>query len=142
MFDRIKGSFEKNSGKRHKDYESRNTSVSEYLRKYGTGKLETLPTDTRPEVNDDRSSDDMLNDEFVEGLGTDELDVLMKIDENKERFQKAIDEVSLTKAQRVKFDNAMKVLNDRNSSTESLRDAYRVLDELEEKGKVKRARKN
>lgn len=142
MFKRIPvRSYEQNNGIAHPDYESRNTRVSEYLRKYGTGKLENLPRDTRPEVVDDRSVDEMLDDDFVDGLGTDELDVLAKLDEAKERFAKMADTIRETKANRVKFDNAMKVLNDMNSSRDARMDAYRILEELEQKHLVTRARK-
>lgn len=42
----------------HPEHETRNTRVSEYLRKYGQGKIDTLPTDSRPVVKDERSDDE------------------------------------------------------------------------------------
>lgn len=140
MFKKQKPCFEKIDGRPHPDYESRNTRVSEYLRKYGTGKLDNLPRDTRPVVNDERSPDEMMNDEFVDTMATDELDVMQQLDAAKERFEKMADTIRQTKTNRVKFDNAMKVLNDPNSSYESRKDAYRILDELEQKNVVTRAR--
>jgi hypothetical protein len=128
--------FEKNSGINHPDYESRNTTVSEYLRKYGTGRIDELPKDTRPEIVDDRPDDEKINDEFVDGLGTDELDVMMMLNENAERFKKARIALEEDEKKRVSFDNAVKVLNDPNSSEDAKRDALRILEKLEKAGKV------
>lgn len=143
-FKRIKSnSFERNSGLVHKDYQVHETRVSDYLRKYGTGHADPsrMPQDRRPEVNDQRDVDDMLGDGFEPQLGTDDLDVLMEIDRNKERFAKMREDIELNAKQRESFDAAMKILNDPNSSTHEREKAYEVLKELEQKGKVTRARK-
>lgn len=141
MFKKIEGSFEKNSGVKHPDYESRNTRVSEYLRKYGQGKMEKIPTDTRPQVNDPRTVDEMLDDNnFEPSMATDDLDVMLELDSMKDRYNDAVEEINLTKSQKLKFDNAVKVLKDQNSSNDARLDAYRILDELEKQGKISRAR--
>lgn len=136
MFEKRKCRFEKNSGLRHKEFESRNTRVSEYLMKYGQGKIDSLPQDTRSEVSDPRSENEMLEqgDDFP--LGTEELDVLIKLQESAADFEAAFAEIELTKNQRVKFENAMKVLKDENASLDAKRDAYSILDELKSKGKI------
>ena len=63
---RLKGfapTGEKLSADLHSEHQTRNTDVSYYLMKFGTGKLEELPQDTRPEVHDDRTVDEMLTDD-------------------------------------------------------------------------------
>lgn len=140
MFKREKPIFEKNARCEHEEHQATNTRVSEYLRKYGQGKIDTMPTDSRPEINDPRDTDDMLNDEFVDNLGTDELDVMMELDRMKERFQAAEADISATQKQKELFENAVKTINDTNSSANQKREAYAVLEELERKGKIVRAR--
>lgn len=124
----------------HKDYESRDTRVSEYLRKYGTGKIDEMPNDTRAEIKDNRSVDEQLADGFEPSLGTDDLDVLMELDKAREHYEAALADIELTKQQKADFDKAIKVLKDSNSSIEMKEDAYRILRDLESKGKVTRAR--
>lgn len=120
--------------KLHPEHQTFDTSVSYYLRKYGTGQLEQLPFDSRREITDDRSVEQMLDDDgLVAGLGTDDLDVLMELDRKREDFENAIQEIELTKKQKVVFDRAMSVLKDPNASIDAKRDAYDLLDELKEK---------
>lgn len=142
MFRRdIKHCFEPNSGVLHAEYEERNTRVSEYLRKYGQGKIDSMPIDNRPTVNDSRTVDEMLDDDDVTArLGADNLDVLMELDRKKADFEAAFADIELTQKQKEKFDAAVKVLNDKNSSYEQQQDALRILDELKEAKKVTRAR--
>lgn len=141
MFKRIKCNSEFNDGIAHPDHEERNTRVSEYLRKYGQGKLEVLPTDNRPQVEDPRTVDEMLAGDNNEiSMADDELDIITRLQDASDHFQEVFAEIELTKQQKEKFDNAVKVLNDPNASTEKKVDAYRILDELESKGKVTRAR--
>lgn len=142
MFSRkINTTFEHNSGIPHKEHEVRNTRVSEYLRKYGQGKIDTMPTDTRPVVNDERSTDEKLdNPDVTDALGVDQLDVMMEIDKHREDFEKAFKDIELTTKQKEKFDAAIKVLKDKNSSYEQVRDAERILTQLEEDKKITRAR--
>lgn len=140
MFKREKPVYESNSLLEHEDRQVTNTRVSEYLRKYGQGKIDSMPTDSRSEVVDDREPDQMLDDEFVDGIGTDELDVMAELDRMKERYQAAQADISATQKQKEAFDAAVKILNDPNSSTDKVREAYSVLEELEKKGKIARAR--
>lgn len=143
MFKRIKPVFE-NVGQNlpHEDYEVVQTRVSDYLRKYGSGQIESMPQDTRAEIHDERSVDEMLDDErFEPGLGTDQLDIIMEIDKNRKRFEDAINEMELTKKQRDEFDAAVKILNDANSSVQAREDAYKLLQELEQSGKLKKPRR-
>ena len=143
MFKRIKPSFEKNSGILHKDYQVRETRVSDYMRKYGTGHADPnlMPQDRRVEVTDEREVDDMLDmDSFEPSLGTDELDVLSIIESNRDKFAKMVEDIKMTKRQRIEFDDAMKVLNDVNATYESKQKALSVLDELEQKKVISRAR--
>lgn len=142
MFSRnIKTTFEHNSGVLHHEHEVRNTRVSEYLRKYGQGKIDSMPTDTRPTITDNRSTDEKLdNPDVTDRLGTEQLDVLLEVDRLRERFEKAFADIELTQKQKEKFDAAVKVLNDRNSSYEQIQDASRILSQLEEDKKITRAR--
>jgi len=141
MFERRKVVYQHISRVDHPEKQNVNTSVAEYLRKYGTGKIDAMPTDPRPEITDDRSVDEMLSDGFEPGLGTDELDVLEQINANMERFQKAQDSIEMTQKQKEKFDNALRVLKDPNSSQSDRTHAYAVLDKLCEDGFAKEEKK-
>lgn len=137
MFKRLKDSemqFDKTDTKLHPEHQVFDTTVSYYLRKYGTGQLEQLPFDTRREVKDDRTDEDMLNDDgLIDGLGTDDLDVLMELERKRDAFEAAFKDIELTKAQKQKFDKAMQILSNNDSSLESKQDAYEILEELKDK---------
>lgn len=144
MFKRLKHDelqYDLCDSKLHPEHQTFDTTVSYYLRKYGTGQLESLPFDNRREINDDRTPDQMLADDgLVDGLGTDDLDIMMELERKREDFENAFQEIELTQKQKLKFDKAMKILKDPNSSVELRQDAYSILDEL--KDKVTRARDN
>lgn len=142
MYSKVKPVFETNSGLDHPEAQAVNTRVSEYLRKYGQGKIDELPKDSRPVVNDDREASDMLDDDFVDGIGTDELDVLAQLDNMKERISVAQADLKATERQKEMFENACKVLNDPNSSTSERVHAMNTLDDLEKKGKITYARES
>jgi hypothetical protein len=127
---RCKPIGEKLSYDNHPEYEIRETRVSEYLRRYGTGHIEDLPQTSAPEVSDERSVDQMLEDEFTPHMSTETVDVLMMIDENRERFEKAAQDIEMTDKMRQKYENAMRVINDSNASMDAKREAYSVLDSL------------
>lgn len=142
MFKRLdKISYEQLDDALHPEYETRNTRVSEYLRKYGQGKIDTLPTDNRPTVQDDRSTDEMLQDGFEPSLGTEQLDVLLEFEAKKEDFMKMQEDIEMTQKDKESFDAAVKIINDANSSQQDKFNAYEVLEELQKKCKVIRARK-
>lgn len=136
MFAKRNVKFERVNQVKHPEHVEVNTRVSEYLRKYGSGKIDALPTDNRPEITDNRSDEEKLNDDFLPEMGTDPVDVMMMLDEHSDKLKAAVEEIELTKKQRVQFENAVKVLDDPNSSLEARQDAYRILSELEKKGKV------
>lgn len=138
---REKPVYEKLDYNNHKDYEIKETRVSDYLRRYGTGHIEDLPQTTAPEVTDDRSVEEMLNDPFVPEMATESVDILNLIEENKERFEKAAREIELTAKQKKRFKDAQSVINNPNSSLDAKREAYSILDELANKGLIARARK-
>lgn len=110
--------YEVLSNDKHPEHETRNTSVSEYFRKYGQGRIDALPTDSRPEVTDNRSVDDMLNDtdKLTSSLGTEHLDALLEMQTKAQDFETAFKEVKLTAKQRNDFDKAIAVLRDNNAS--------------------------
>lgn len=139
MYARRKPVCEKTTQVPHPEYEIKETKVSDYLRKYGTGKLEDLPTSSRPEITDNRSVDQMLDDP-CESMATETIDVLAEIERNRESFVKAIMDVKATAKQRKQFDDAIKVLQDENAPYERKREAYAILDDLERQGKLTRAR--
>lgn len=130
---------EKNSGINHPEYEVRETRVSDYLRRYGTGKIEDLPTTSAPEVHDDRTVDEMLDSEFEPSLGTETVDVLMEIERNKERFEKAAAAIEASKTDKKRFDDAISVLRDGDAPYARKVEAYQILQELEDKGMIVRA---
>lgn len=142
MFKRLdKISYEQLDDALHPEHETRNTRVSEYLRKYGQGKIDTLPTDNRPTVQDDRSTEEMLQEGFEPSLGTEQLDVLLEFEAKKDDFLKMQDDIAMTQKDKESFDAAVKIINDANSSQQDKFAAYEVLEELEKKCKVIRARK-
>lgn len=124
----------------HPEYEIRETRVSDYLRKYGTGHIEDLPTSSAPEITDKRTVDQML-DEPEPHMSTESVDILIEIEKNKDRFAAAAADLELTLAQKKDFDDAVAALNDPNTPNERRIEAYRVLSDLEKKGKIARARK-
>lgn len=134
--------YEEMDVSKHPEHETRCTLVSEYLRKYGQGKIETMPTDSRPEINDSRSDDEKLDqvDKLTDSLGTEELDVLLQMQDKAADFEKAFKDIELTKKQKADYDKAIEVLKDENASYEMRMDAYRILDDLERKNKITRAR--
>lgn len=141
MFKRIEPIAENNSDLDHPEHQTTNTRVSEYMRKYGQGKIDVMPTDPRPEVSDPRDVDDMLNgDDFEPALGTDELDVMMQLDQMRDKYNAAVADIQATEKQKSQFDEAIKVIKDSNSSYEQVSHAYAILEELERKGKISRAR--
>lgn len=137
MFERRPVVYEVISQVEHPEKQNVNTSVAEYLRKYGTGKIDAMPTDPRPEVSDPRSEEEMLADGFEPGLGTDELDVLQQINENLERFQKAREAIEMNQKQRERFDRALAILKDPNSIQANRSEALAILEEMTEEGYVK-----
>lgn len=142
MFKKIQNlSYEVVDPTPHPEFESRNTSVSEYFRKYALGKTDQMPQDMRPEVSDDRSSDEMLEDDSkINHMGCDDLDVLQEMNDNAEKFEEALKDIELTKKQRQMFEDATKILNDPNTSLDQKKEAYAVLEEINDK--VTRARTN
>jgi len=124
----------------HPDYEQVNTSVSEYFRKYAQGKVDNMPTDSRPTVTDDRPTDEMLNDDSrTNHMSCDDLDALHELEQHREEFEAAINEIELSEKQTKAFKDAVKIIDDPNSTVDQKREAYEVLEEL--KDKITRARK-
>lgn len=139
MYKHRKPVFERVSQDAHPDYEIKETRVSDYLRKYGTGKLEDLPQSSKPEITDNRTVEQML-DEPCESMSTETIDVMMEIDRNREAFEKAILDVKATQKQKKQFEDAVKAIKDENTPFERKREAYAILDQLERDGKITRAR--
>lgn len=137
MFRHLKPSeyqYNNSDSKLHPEHQTFDTSVSYYLRKYGTGQLESLPVDTRSEIKDERTVDEMLDDDgLVDGIGLDDLDVLMELERKSSDFDAAFKDIELTKKQKEKFDKAMKILKDNDASLDAKRDAYAILDELKDR---------
>lgn len=133
--------YEQISCDKHPEFEVRNTRVSEYLRKYGQGKIDSLPTDSRPVVTDPRSVDEMIDtNDKMDHMSREQLDVLLELQSKHEDFEKALADIKLTEKQKKEFDAAVKSINDPNASYEQKMDAYRIIDQLEKANKVKRAR--
>jgi hypothetical protein len=140
MYKHSKPAFEAVDPVNHPDYEIKDTRVSDYLKKYGTGKIEDLPQVSRPEITDNRTTDQML-DEPCEHMSTEAVDVMMEIERNKEAFDKAILDIKATQKQKKQFDDAVAALQDPNTPIERQREAYAILSDLERQGKLTRARK-
>lgn len=124
----------------HPDFEQVNTSVAEYFRKYAVGKSDKMPVDPRPEVTDGRDESEMIEDDSkINHLGCDDLDALMEMEANREKFEAALADIELTKQQAEVFKNATEVLKNPNATADQKRQAYDDLAELHDK--VTRARK-
>lgn len=140
MFARRSKTFVKLSSDPHPDAEQVNTSVSEYFRKYSQGKIENLPTDSRPTVSDERTESEMLEDNSkVNHLSCDDLDALQEFNEHRQEFEDAIADIQLTKEQAQRFREATDILDSPKATVDQKREAYEVLEEL--KNKITRARK-
>lgn len=141
MFKRIKPVFEHCTIYKHPEAQNVDTRVSEYLRKYGQGKIDELPQDSRPVVDDKRSVDEMLSDDArVDHMAFDELDAISELARKKDDFLKARDEIEMNEKDVKAADDAMKIIDDPNASDSQKMEAYAVLDELIESGKAKRTR--
>lgn len=130
---------ERNDGVPHKELQHVNTRISEYLRKYGQGKMDKMPSNNHPEVTDDRTVDQMLDDP-IEAPGTDPVEVLAKLQAMIPKYLEAKDAIAQNEKDRHAFDEAIKILQDHNSQFEDKRKAMMVLEELKSEGKIKRAR--
>lgn len=143
MIPKTKLQYEQVDSTKHLEHQERNTRVSEYLKKYGVGKLEDLPSDNRPTITDERTVDEMLDDERggkVDLLAFDELDALSEFNSRKEEFEQMRAEIDLTEKQSQSFDRAMSVLNSANASRDDKQEALAVLEELQKSGKVNHTR--
>ena len=140
----------------HPEYEIRETRVSDYLRRYGTGHIDDLPQTSAPEVPNERLSkamDSVLDKKaseadksaafnvvqeelegFVPTMSTESIDVLAEIEANRERFEKAAEDIELTATARKKFNAALSVINNPNASLDAKREAYSILDSLTSQG--------
>lgn len=136
----------------HSDYEIKETRVSDYLRRYGTGHIDDVPQTKAPEVSNERVSSAMdiildkkaneverskafevLNEEtdgFVPHMSTETIDVLAEIEANKERFENALKDIQLTKTASKRYNDALAVVNNPNAPLDSKREAYSVLESL------------
>lgn len=146
----------------HPEYEIKETRVSDYLRRYGTGHIDDVPQNRAPEVANERVTTAMdtildkkanevarskafevLNEEtdgFVPHMSTETVDVLEEIEANKERFEKALKDIELTKTASKRYRDALSVINNPNASTDAKREAYSILNGLVADGYA-RARK-
>lgn len=141
MFKRIKPVFEHCTNYKHPEAQNVDTRVSEYLRKYGQGKIDDLPQDRRAVVTDERTVEQMLDDDArVDHMAFDELDAISELASKREAFLKARDEIEMNKKDIEAADAAMKIIDDPNSSESKKLEACAVLDELIESGKAKRVR--
>ena len=135
MFKKIENnSFEVLDDTPHPDFEVQNTTVSEYFRKYAVGKVDSMPSDPRSEVTDRRSDDEMISDDsMINHMGCDDLDVLQEMENNREKFEAAINEIELSEKQKEAFLDACAILDKPDSTLEQKREAYDVLEELHDK---------
>ena len=125
----------------HPKFVEKNTSVSEYLRKYGQGKVENLPQDSRTEVEDNRSVDEMLEDDAsLDSMATEELDVILELERKSQDFDAMRKDIDDTESAKKEFDEAVRVIKSPQSLPTEKKQAYDVIDALVEEGKVKRVR--
>lgn len=115
----------------HPEHQERITSVSHLYEKYRTGKIEDMPSTSLPQMPDDpRSDDEMLNDDFVLGLGKDELDIMNRYKAIREKLQEEFKTIKMDAENKKKYEDALAVLDDPNSTPKQKAVAYQTIEKL------------
>lgn len=128
---------EHNSGVKHPEYQDRITSVSHLYEKYRTGKIEDMPSTSLPQMpDDDRSDDEMLNDLFVLGLGKDELDIMNRYKEVRDKLEEEFAQFKLSKEKEKKYKAALEILDNPASSSKEKFQAYQELEALRQSARA------
>lgn len=122
---------EHNSTVEHKEHQERITSVAHLYEKYRTGKIEDMPRSSLAQMPDDnRSDDEMLNDDFILGLGRDELDIMKRYQELSDKLRAELDNLRLTKEKKKKYQEALAVIDNPQSSQRAKAEAYQTIEML------------
>lgn len=114
----------------HPEFQNQETRISEFMRLYAKGSINSVPQNTRPEVVDDRDVDDMLSDGFEPQLSTESIEVMAEIDRNIERFQEAISNIKNGTRRYNSFKRALSIYRDPSASPSEKNKAYQLLDSL------------
>lgn len=108
-----------------------NTSVAYFYEKYRTGKIEDLPRTKLTEMPPDgRTDDEMLGDEFIPGLGTDQLDVLTHYKEVRERLDAELAELKVSQKRKKELEDALKVLDSTDATPAQRVQAYQKIESI------------
>lgn len=133
--------YEVNSGVEHAERQVVNTRVSHYLRLYATGKISEFPTNgliENRELPEDMRNDLLNRNLPLPELGTDPVEVMGYLAENRERFESLVSDYNLAISDQERYDDAMAVLDDDNSTIEQKAAAVRVLDAIREKARARK----
>lgn len=123
--------YERNVRTPHKDFERRETRVSEFMRLYSAGRSEQIPECKIQTLPDDpRSEDAMFDDAFCPGMGTEPVEVFQMIDDMMEKYEAAIKEIKDSANNCKKYKNALSVYKNPNSSQDQKYNAAKILREL------------
>lgn len=122
---------EHNSDIEHKEKQNVDTSVAHMFEKFRTGRIEDLPTTRVPEMPEDtRTDEEMLNDDFTPGLGTDPIELMNRYAALRESLEKDFAEFKSKKKDQKKYKDALSVIDNPQSTPEARARAYQTLDAL------------
>lgn len=129
---------EENSSVECVDKQNVNTSVAYFYEKYRTGKIEDLPRTKLTELPPDgRTDDEMLGDEFIPGLGTDQLDVLTHYKEVRDRLDAELADLKLSQKRKKELEEALQVLDSTNATPSERVKAYQKIESIKANARVR-----
>lgn len=131
--------LERVSKQPHPDFQFVETRVSEFLRLYGSGKIQNLPEDPRPEVQDNRSTDEMLADPFQPTMATEEVEILAMFQEKAEDFEKAMQDAILTHKDQERAEELLNILKN-STDFEEKQSAYDELEEIKSRSRARQSK--
>lgn len=138
----VEPAFEQNDGVLHPEHQVVNTRISYYMKMYASGKIDELPTTN---MVPDRELPDGVRNELLNGvlpipeMGTDPVEVMEYLNENREKFINLVNEYNLCVTDREKYDRAISVLNDKNASIDEKIEASAVLQKIEQNARARKS---
>lgn len=132
--------YEENSGVEHPEHQVINTRVSHYMRLYATGKISEFPTNglrENPELPEGLRKDLLNRNLPLPEHGTDPVEIMDYLNSNRDRLESLVQDYNLAISDRQRYDNAMSVINDPNSTPEQISVAVRMLESIEKKARAR-----
>lgn len=132
--------YEENSCVEHPEHQVINTRVSHYMRLYATGKISEFPTNglrENPELPEGLRKDLLNRNLPLPEHGTDPVEIMDYLNSNRDRLESLVQDYNLAISDRQRYDNAMSVINDPNSTPEQISVAVRTLESIEKKARAR-----